>query len=304
MAHSHEHQHSHEDGHHAHHHNGSSNIKVAFFLNLGFSVIEIIGGIFTNSIAIISDALHDLGDSFSLALAWYFQKLSAKNGNPKFSYGYKRFSLLGALINSIVLLVGSGFVIYSAVGRLMEPQEAHARGMFLLAVLGILFNGAAILKLKKGDSLNERAVALHLLEDVLGWVAVLIASIVMMFVDVPILDPLLSLLIACYILFNIYRNLKDTFRIILQGTPDNIDESTVKARMLSVNGVSSVHDLHLWTMDGQYNIMTVHVVVELGADTPRLKKTLKNILKEAGIHHPTIEMERENEDCEFEQECC
>ena len=301
MAHNHEYHHSHG---HEHHHHGSSNIKVAFFLNLGFSVIEIVGGVLTNSIAIISDALHDLGDSFSLALAWYFQKLSKKHGNPRFTYGYRRFSLLGALINSIVLLVGSGFVIFAAAGRLMEPQEAHAKGMLLLAVLGIMFNGAAMLRLKKGDSLNERAVALHLLEDVLGWIAVLIASIVMMFADVPILDPLLSLLIACYILFNIYRNLKDTFRIILQGTPDNIDETTIKARMLSVDGVSSVHDLHLWTMDGQYNIMTVHIVAKPETDTLCLKKTLKEILKDAGIHHPTIEMEKENEHCEFEKDCC
>ena len=301
------HHHSFDEGsqsHEHHHHHGSSNIKIAFFLNLGFSIIEIVGGIFTNSIAIISDALHDLGDSFSLALAWYFQKLSAKHGNPKFTYGYRRFSLLGALINSIVLLIGSGFVIYAAIGRLREPQEAHAEGMLLLAVLGIVFNGGAMLKLNKGNSLNERAVALHLLEDVLGWIAVLIASIVMMFADIPVLDPLLSLLIACYILFNIYRNLKDTLRIILQGTPDNIDESEIKATMLSVAGVSSVHDLHLWTMDGQYNIMTVHVVVKPETDTPRLKKTLKNRLKEVGIHHPTIEMEKENEDCEFENDCC
>ena len=132
MTHHHEHQHRH--GHEHHHHHRSSDIKVAFFLNLGFSMIEIVGGMLTNSIAIISDALHDLGDSFSLALAWYFQKLSAKHGNPKFTYGYKRFSLLGALINSIVLLIGSGFVIYAAIGRLMEPQEAHAKGMLLLAV--------------------------------------------------------------------------------------------------------------------------------------------------------------------------
>ena len=301
--------HSHRYEHHSHnhgqggHHHGSSNIKVAFFLNLLFSIIEIIGGIFTNSIAIISDALHDLGDSFSLALAWYFQKLSTKHGNPIFTYGYKRFSLLGALINSIVLLIGSGFVIYAAVGRLLEPQEAHAKGMFLLAVLGIVFNGAAMLRLKRGSSLNERAVALHLLEDVLGWIAVLIASVVMMFADVPVLDPLLSLVIACYILFNVYRNLKDTLRVILQGTPDSINEQEIKDLVLSIEGVSSLHDLHLWTMDGQYNIMTVHVVVKPEADISVLKKSLKKALNEAGIHHPTIEMERENEDCAFEN-CC
>ncbi|HQG08876.1 MAG TPA: cation diffusion facilitator family transporter [Dysgonamonadaceae bacterium] len=301
------HHHHHEEGHshsHGHHQHGSSNIKVAFFLNFGFSIIEIAGGLFTNSIAIISDALHDLGDSFSLALAWYFQKLSTKQSNPKFTYGYKRFSLLGALINSIVLLVGSGFVIYAAIGRLIEPQEANAKGMLLLAVLGIVFNGLAILKLKKGHSLNERAVALHLLEDVLGWIAVLVAGVVMLFADVPILDPLLSLLIACYILFNIYRNLKDTLKVILQGTPENIDRKSVEELILSVGSVRSVHDLHLWTMDGEYNIMTAHVVVGQDADIPCLKQQLKEKLKTAGIHHPTIEVEKEDEDCEFEKRCC
>lgn len=289
--------HSHSQNHHT-----SDNIKVAFFLNFGFSIIEIIGGLYTNSIAIISDALHDLGDSFSLALAWYFQKLSTKQSNPKFTYGYKRFSLLGALINSLVLLVGSGFVIYAAVGRLINPQESNARGMLVLAVLGIIFNGLAMLKLKKGHSLNERAV--HLLEDVLGWVAVLIASIVMLFANIPILDPLLSLLIACYILFNIYRNLKDTLKVILQGTPEGIDKSAIEELILTVDGVQSVHDLHLWTMDGEYNIMTAHIVVIQSADIPSLKKQLKDKLKAAGIHHPTIEIEKENEDCEFEENCC
>ncbi len=288
---------------HCRHHAGN-NIKVAFFLNFGFSIIEIIGGIFTNSIAIISDALHDLGDSFSLALAWYFHKLSTKQSNPNFTYGYKRFSLLGALINSLVLLVGSGFVIYAAIGRLIEPQESDAQGMLLLAVLGIIFNGLAMLKLKKGHSLNERAVALHLLEDVLGWVAVLIASVVMLFVYIPVLDPLLSLLTACYILFNIYRNLKDTLKVILQGTPENIDKSMIEELILFVNGVQSVHDLHLWTMDGEYNIMTAHVVVTQNTDIPCLKKQLKEKLKTAEIHHSTIEAEKENEACEFDVNCC
>ncbi len=297
MGHSHGHNHSHNPD------NAGKNIRVAFFLNLGFSLVEIAGGLFTNSIAILSDALHDLGDSFSLALAWYFQKLSGKRGDAKFTYGYKRFSLLGALINSLVLLVGSGFVIYAAVGRLVAPQQANAKGMLLLAVFGIVVNGLAVLRLKKGHSLNERAVALHLLEDVLGWAAVLVASVVMMFFDVPVLDPLLSLAIACYILFNIYRNLRDALKVILQGTPQNIDPATVEALLQGTEGVRSVHDLHLWTMDGEYNIMTAHVVVDPQADIPCLKKRLKDELKAAGIDHPTLEVERENEECGFEESC-
>ncbi len=281
-----------------------SNIRMAFFLNLGFSIIEIIGGFFTNSIAIISDALHDLGDSFSLAMAWYFQRLSKKKRDWRFSYGYKRFSVLGALINSLVLLTGSIFIIYASIQRLIAPQETNARGMLILAVIGILFNGLAMLRLKKGKSLNERAVALHLLEDVLGWIAVLIASIVMMFFDLPILDPLLSLAISCYILFNIYRNIKDVMKVMLQGVPNNINEAEIRELIASTPGVQSVHDLHIWTMDGEYNILTTHIILSPEAEVYPLKQEIKEKLKSAGIHHPTIEIEQNNEPCGFEQECC
>ncbi len=288
---------------HTHDHAGE-NIKMAFWLNLSFSVIEIFGGLLTNSIAIISDALHDLGDSFSLAMAWYFQKLSKKGGNPRFTYGYRRFSLLGALINSLVLLVGSGFVILAAVGRIMAPQQANAAGMLALAVMGVLFNGVAVMKLKKGNSLNERAVMLHLMEDVLGWAAVLVASLVMMVVHVPVLDPVLSLLISCYILFNIYRNLRDTLRVILQGAPEGIDRGQIEKLIVATPGVDSVHDIHLWSMDGDYNVMTAHVVTDGKADPAALKCDLKKKLAGAGINHPTIELESRGESCPMDEGCC
>lgn len=291
------HSHSHA---HTHDHAAGSNIKVAFFLNLFFSVIEIVGGIFTNSVAILSDALHDLGDSFSLALAWYFQRLSKKKRDVKFSYGYKRFSLLGALINSLVLLLGSFFVISESVKRLMEPEQAHAKGMLILAIFGIAINGLAFLRLKKGTSLNERAVGLHLLEDVLGWIAVLIGSIIMMFWNVPILDPILSLAIACYILLNIYRNLRDTMRVILQGTPDNVDMAAVERAIDTTQGVESLHDLHIWTMDGEYNILSVHIVVKPDLDKSaiiRLKADTREELKTLNIQHATIEIDQEGEHC-------
>lgn len=291
------HSHSHA---HTHDHAAGSNIKVAFFLNLFFSVIEIVGGIFTNSVAILSDALHDLGDSFSLALAWYFQKLSKKKRDVKFSYGYKRFSLLGALINSLVLLLGSFFVISESVKRLMEPEQAHAKGMLILAIFGIAINGLAFLRLKKGTSLNERAVGLHLLEDVLGWIAVLIGSIIMMFWNVPILDPILSLAIACYILLNIYRNLRDTMRVILQGTPDNVDMAEIERAIDTTQGVESLHDLHIWTMDGEYNILSVHIVVKPDLDKSaiiKLKADTREELKRLNIQHATIEIDQEGEHC-------
>ena len=305
------HQHQEENHHHCHghghhHHHGNSNIKIAFFLNLGFSIIEIIGGFLTNSVAILSDALHDLGDSFSLALAWYFQKISKKKRDARFSYGYRRFSLLGALVNSLILLLGSVYVISESVQRIITPEEANAKGMLLLAVLGIAVNGFAMLRLRKGHSLNERAVALHLLEDVLGWVAVMVGSIVMMFAHVPVLDPILSLAIACYILFNIYRNLRDTLRVILQGTPENIDYAEVENVILKTAGVQAMHDLHLWTIDGEMNILTVHVVVKLSLEKEEvmaLKQTIKEKLKSLNIQHATLEIELPDEACELSKTC-
>lgn len=198
----------------------------------------------------MSDALHDLGDTLSLGLSWYFQKLSNKGATKKYSYGYKRFSLLGALINSIILVVGSIFIIREAIPGLINPEQADAKRMMWLAILGVIVNGAAVLKLKQGTSMNERVVSLHLLEDVLGWVAVLIASIVMQFWDVPILDPMLPLLIALFILFNVYKNIKETLRIILQVIPKEISIDTIREKLKNMPEIQEVHDCHVWSLDG------------------------------------------------------
>jgi cobalt-zinc-cadmium efflux system protein len=280
---------------------------VAFFLNLAFSIIEVIGGLLTNSVAILSDALHDFGDSFSLALAWYFQKVSKKKRDARYSYGYRRFSLLGALINSVVLLLGSFFVISESVQRLVSPQAADAKGMLVLAVAGIVINGLAMLRLKRGHSLNERTVSLHLLEDVLGWVAVLIGSVVMIFVEVPVLDPILSLGIACYILFNIYHNLRDTLRVVLQGTPEDVSCEAIEKSLQNLPGVKSIHDLHLWSLDGEYNISSLHAVVEPALTAQQimeLKQQIKRTLHTLHIGHVTLEIEQENEACDFHEDCC
>ena len=176
--------------------NSEKNIGYAFFLNFGFTIIEIIGGFLTNSVAILTDAVHDFGDSISLGLAWYLQKVSKKGSDHKYSYGYKRFSLLGAIINSVILLVGSVFILSETIPRILEPQTPDVKGMFILAILGIIVNGAAVIRLRTGNTINEKVVSLHLWEDVLGWVAILIGSVMMYFFDIPIIDPILSILIS------------------------------------------------------------------------------------------------------------
>lgn len=291
--------HDHHHGGHHHHHAGD-NIKVAFFLNFGFTILELIGGILTNSVAIMSDALHDLGDSLSLGLAWYFEKLSKKGSDQNFSYGYKRFSLLGAVINSVILLVGSFIILSEAIPRLWEPQEVHAPGMIGFALLGILVNGAAVLRLKGGSSINERVVRLHLMEDVLGWVAVLIGGIILYFYDVPVIDPLLSVAITLYVLYNVYRNLRQSMKILLQGTPAAIDMDAVRDRLEQLPEVNSVHHLHIWSMDGTYNILTLHAVINHDFtlhQTESIKQEIKTAMADMNVHHVTVEFETLEQGC-------
>jgi cobalt-zinc-cadmium efflux system protein len=290
--------------HHGHHHS-TENIKSAFFLNLAFTIVEIIGGFYTNSLAIMSDAVHDLGDSLSLGMSWYFQKLSNKSANKKYSYGYGRFSLLGAIINSIVLIVGSVFIISEAIPRIINPEYADAKGMMWLAILGIIVNGVAVLKLKRGSSINERVVSLHLFEDVLGWFAVLIASIIMQFWDVPILDPILSLVIAGYVLFNVYKNIKEAFKIILQGVPNEISSDEIKKQIiLHIDEVGDIHDCHIWTLDGEYHIATIHITIKEKAFSWQKSKEVKEKIKKLlhdnfHLEHVTLELESILEDCDY-----
>ncbi len=275
---------------------------MAFFLNLGFTILEIFGGIYTNSMAILSDALHDFGDSLSLGLAWYLQRVAAKGSDKAYSYGYARFSVLGAFINSIILVVGAIFILQSAIPRILHPETSDAKGMIVFALIGIAANGLAALRLSKGETLNERVVALHLLEDVLGWVAILIGSIVMLFADVPILDPILSIAIMVYVLKNVFRNFNKSFRIFLQGTPDNIATEKVAQEIRNLEGVMGVHDLHVWTLDGHLNVATLHIVVAQSTDLTEgeaIKHRVRVKLKDFEIEHATIEIEDERVDCEL-----
>jgi cobalt-zinc-cadmium efflux system protein len=296
----------HDHHHHHHHHSDVQNIKVAFFINLAFTLVEIVGGIFTNSIAILSDAVHDLGDSLALGLAWYFQKIAKQESNTSYSYGYKRFSLLGAIINSIVLVVGSSIILFAAIPRIFHTQHTEVKGMFLLAILGILVNGVAALRLKKGSSINEKVVSLHLLEDVLGWVAILLGSIIMYFFDLPIIDPIMSVGIASFVLFNVYKNIKQSLHIFLQGIPKEIDMPELSKELLQFSEIEEIHDLHAWSVDGIYNILTVHIVLNKAysmGELAEIKQKLRDKLLLKSIQHVTIEFETADEHCTFER-CC
>lgn len=290
--------------HNHHHHRSSKNIRFVFFLNLTFTIFEIVGGFYVNSIAIISDAIHDLGDSISLGFSWYLQEKSSKPATKKFSYGYKRLSLLGALINSVVLLVGSTFVVYNAINRIMIPQYSDAKGMFFFALFGVLVNGYAAWKISHGKTLNEKVLSWHLMEDVLGWLAVLIVSIVLQFVNTPYLDPALSLLITAYILWNIVKRLKETLELFLQANPKDIDIKNIEEQLLKIHQIASLHHTHVWSLDGEHHVFSTHVklhkIDDLN-DMLLLKKNIKQCLKTYPFDHVTIETELENEPCHFEK---
>lgn len=290
--------------HHHHHHASVKNIKIAFFLNFAFTIVEFIGGILTNSTAILADAVHDLGDTFALGQAWYFERLSQNSANTRYTYGYKRFALLGAVISVLVLLLSSIYILSEAIPRLFEPQQAHAEGMILLALMGVAVNGFAILRLSRNEGINSKAVALHLLEDVLGWVAVLVVSVVMLFADLPILDPILAILITLYILSNVLKNIRSTIPIFLQAAPlaSNID--AVIMELEKIPHVSSLHHVHLWSLDEFHAVFSAHILTTeaLGAhEYSALKEQLKMRLEQFGFGHTTLEIEFPQELCRIEE---
>ncbi|MBK7029049.1 MAG: cation transporter [Bacteroidales bacterium] len=292
------HQHIHD------HHSSEKNLKTALWLNALFAVIEVVGGIMTNSIAVLSDALHDAGDTIAIGIAWYFQRVSRKKRDLNYSFGYRRFSVLGALINSLVLLSGSCIILVEAIPRILAPQEVEETGMLLLAIMGIIVNGIAMFKVKKGQSRNEQVISLHLLEDVLGWVAVLLVSILLHFVHLPILDPILSVAVTLFILYRLFGSLRKTFRILLQGTPSSSQGKEISEKLMkNIPEITGIHDLHVWSMDGSYHVASLHIEVSTEmnlSDTETLKNQVREELMNLSIEHATLEIELKGQDCRLQ----
>ncbi len=293
---------------HRHEPSPGSRIGVAFWLNLAFALLEVVGGLWTNSVAVLSDALHDFGDSIALGLTWHFARVSVRKGDETFTFGYRRFSLLGALVMSFVLFAGGLVVLFEAIPRLLSPEVSNARGMIYLAIAGIAINGIAALRTHGGRSLSERVVTWHFVEDVLGWLSVLVAGVVLSFTDIRILDPVLSILITLYVLWNVGRRLKETLVILLQGTPRDVSVGRVEDVIRAVPSVCDVHHTHIWTQDGERHVLTAHVVAEGGTtleETDDLRQRIRESLRPLGILHATIEVEHESDGCcsEVDDDC-
>jgi len=277
------------------------NILIAFILNLSFSLIEIIGGILTNSVSIMSDAIHDFGDALSIGISLLLEKVSKKKPDDNYTYGYMRYSILGALITTIILTIGSIMVIISGVNRMFNPVEINYNGMIVFALLGVIINFLAVYFTRGGDSMNQRAVNLHMLEDVFGWFVVLIGGILMKYTDIRIIDSLMSIGLALFILVHAFKNLKEILDLFLEKTPRNISINELKEHLMKIKEVKDVHHIHVWSMDGVNNYATMHAVI-VSEDVVKVKKKIREEMLEHGIVHTTIEVENdlECEHCECE----
>ena len=271
------------------------NILIAFLLNISFSIFELIGGLFTNSVSIISDSIHDMGDAISIGISYFLEKKSKKDPDEKYTYGYTRYSVLGALITTVILLTGSILVIISAAKRIFNPVDVNYSGMIILALIGVIVNFLAAYFTSQGDSINQKVVNLHMLEDVLNWGVVLVGAVIMGFTDISVLDPIMSILVSLYILINSFKNFKVVLNLFLEKTPTNISINEIKEHLLEIDNIIDVHHIHIWSIDGYNNYATMHIVVE--KESKNIKEKIKEELEEHGISHVTIEIEDKKEKC-------
>lgn len=279
------------DRHH-HHKKAGKNLAFVFFMNLTFNILVIIGGLATNSMAILADCIHDVADTISIAIAWILEKVAQKDSNEKYSYGYQRFSILGAVIISVFVIIMAFVIINEAIPRLFDPEGVDAGGMLVVAVIGIIFKSVSVYRLHKGETFNERAILFHQLGDVFEWVTILVLSLILMFWDgAPYLDPFVSIGIAIWLIFNLGRNLHKSIEVLLQKTPNNFDVEEFKSQILAIDGIESIGNFHIWSLDGIDSVMTLKVNVDFNKNAEEIKKEIYNISKKYHVVDITIELD-------------
>lgn len=279
------------DTHH-HHKKAGENLAFVFFMNLAFNIIVIAGGLATNSMAILSDCIHDFADTISIALAWFLERIAQKDSSEKYSYGYQRFSILGAMIISVFVILMALMILNEAIPRFFAPEEVDASGMLIIAIVGIVFKSLSVYRLHRGETFNEKAILFHQLGDVFEWIAILILSIVLMFWDgAHYLDPFVSIGIALWLIFNLGRNLIKSIQVILQKTPDNFDVEEFKCSINAIDGVTAIEDFHVWSLDGIDSVLTVKVLINNWQKQDEIKKEIYRIASKYHIVDITIEFD-------------
>ena len=275
---------------HSHHHEkASKNLLFVFFMNLSFNIIVIVGALMTNSIAILADCVHDLADTTSMGVAWILEKVSQKDSTEEYTYGYKRYSLIGALITSGFVIIISFFVFYEAILRILHPVQPDGEGMLIIAIIGIIFKSISVWKLGGAETFNEKVISFHLLSDIFEWVAILVLSLCIIFFDVKYLDPFISIAISIWLLYNIGKAFFATWRVLLQKIPDNIDFTVLKKEILDIEGVNAINDIHLWSIDGIDSVLTVKLSIDNEDDYLKIKNEIKNISEKYHIIDITVE---------------
>ena len=279
------------DTHH-HHKKAGENLAFVFFMNLAFNIIVIVGGLATNSMAILADCIHDMADTISIAIAWILEHVSQRDSNDNYSYGYQRFSILGAVITSVFVIIMAFVILSEAIPRLFAPEGVDAGGMLLIAIVGIIFKSISVYRLHGGETFNEKAILFHQLGDVFEWVAILVLSAVLIFwKGAPYLDPFVSIGIALWLIFNLGRNLYKAIEVLLQKTPDYFDVEEFKAKILSIDGVNAIDDFHIWSLDGIDSVMTLKVNVDFGKDVGEIKREIYEISNQYHVVDTTIELD-------------
>ena len=268
-------------------------VWLAFLLNLSFAIVEFIaGGIFGSS-AVLADSVHDFGDAIAIGISAFLESISNRKEDSHYTLGYKRFSLLGAMVTAVILMTGSGMVILENVSKLFHPQPINDEGLLWLGIIAISVNVLASLVIRKGQTKNESILSLHFLEDTLGWLAVILMAIVLRYTDWYILDPLLSLAISLFILSKAIPRFWSTLRIFLDAVPEGVDIKQVKNDLEQLDNVASINQLNLWTMDGLEKNAIVHVCLDHVKHMEVCKESIRGLLKESGFQNVTIEVDED-----------
>ena len=278
-------------------HNSEKSIQKVFLINLCFAFLELIGGLISGSITLLADAVHDFGDSLAVGVSWWLERKSSEKPTPDYTFGKQRFSLLGGLVSAMVLVFGSIAILWHTASSFGSTHVVNEQIMFGFAMLGIAVNGWAYWQAKKGATPNEQVLSSHMLEDVLGWVAVFIGSLLISFTGWDWIDSVLAAGIAVYILWHGIGHLKIIAPLFLQATPSGLNISLIQEELKLIDGVLNVHDLHFWTLDGSTHCASLHVKHKT-SKLEKLKQEIRNVLKKYQITHTTIEFETENESCD------
>ena len=270
-------------------------VWVAFFLNLSYAIVEFIaGGIFGSS-AVLADSVHDLGDAIAIGISAFLESISNREEDSHYTLGYKRFSLLGAMVTAVILMTGSVLVILENIAKIFHPQSVNDEGILWLGIIAITINVLASLVIRKGQTKNESILSLHFLEDTLGWVAVILMAIVLRFTDWYILDPLLSLAISFFILSKALPRFWSTLKIFLDAVPEGVDIQKIKTDLAELDHVASINQLNLWTMDGLEKNAIVHVCLKEMEHMETCKESIRIFLKNCGFQNITIEVDADLE---------